>query len=166
MITQTHHLLLSVIWESKVPFLMSQSTWCWTHPIGLSWTFHFVHPLSVSYQDAQLRILEHIWYFAGSSRSLHPSGSPLYKRTAAGTCCSLGSLLSKLSLKEKADGIKKSLYNKPQVYESPVLPICFTWMPDRKLFMLEEMLSFKKHGRILISMGLLTASTPEQYFSL
>ena len=160
------HLLLTVIWESKVSSLMSQPTRCWPHPVGLSWTFHFVRPLSLSYQDARLRILEHIWYFADSSHNLHSSGSPSYKHTAAGTCCSLGSLLSKLSLKEKADESKSLSHNKPQVYEPPVLPICFAWMPDAKPFMLEEMLSFKKHERPLISTGVLTDCTPEQYFPL
>lgn len=38
-------------------------------------------------------------------------------------------------------------------------------MLDAKLFLLEEMLFFEKHGKPLISVGLLTDCTPEQYFS-
>lgn len=145
---------------------MSQPTWCQPHPVGLSWTFHFVHPLSVSYQEAWLQVREHTWYFAGSSHSPRSSGSPLYKHTAAGTCCSLGSLLSRPSLKEKADESKNLSENKPQVSEPPVPPTCFAWMADAKPFMLEEMVSFREHRRPLISTGLLTHCTSKQYISL
>lgn len=160
------HLLLTVIWESKGLSLMLQPTQCWPHPEGLSWTFHFLHPLSVSYQEAWLPVQEHTWCFADSSRSPRSSGSPSYRHTAAGTCCSLGSLLSRPSLKQKADESKNLSDNKPQVSEPPILSTCFLWMADAKLFMIEEMVSFRNHGRPLISTGLLSHCTPKQYISL
>lgn len=160
------HLLLTVIWESKGPSLLSQPTQCWLHPVGLSWTFHSVHPFSVSYQEVWLPVQEHTRYSADSSRSPRSSGIPWYKHTAAGTCCSLGSLLSRPCLKEKADESKNLSDNKPQVSEPPVLHTCFAWMADAKPLMLEEMVFFRKHGRPLISTGLLTHCTPKQYISL
>lgn len=81
--------------------------------------------LSVSYQGAQFQILEHIWYFVDSSHSPHSSGNLWYRHTAAGMCCFPGSLLSRLSLEEKANRRKYLSDNRPRVYEPPVLPICF-----------------------------------------
>lgn len=160
------HPLLTAVWETETPSQMSQHTRCWPHPVGLSCTFHYVHPLSVSHQEAWLQVQAHTRYFADSSRSPRSSGSPLYKHTAAGTCCSPGSLLSRPSLKEKEDGSKNLSDNKPQVSEPPVLPTCFAWMANANPFMLEEIVSFRKQGRPLIGTGLLTHCTHKQYISL